>query len=289
MQLLVDAVVLAALYAMLAAGTVLIYRSSRVFNLAHGDLMTLGGYLVLAVLMLVGGNALAVLPAMILVSMVLGGAVYGVALRHFDDRPVASAVLATLAIGLVARSLVTLAWGAQTRYPLADMKIRDEPHYLIGGAVVSTVDVLSIVVATLFFVALAIVERHPLGIRMRAVAERPILAAVSGVDVRAVRALSWTLASAAAVIGVTLYSTHGGLQPDLWLVGLKGFVPALLGGMDSLTGAAAGAVIVATVDVIVSQFLDPSLVNAVPFLVALLILWIRPWGLFGAREELDRV
>ena len=79
------------------------------------------------------------------------------------------------------------------------------------------------------------------------------------------------------------------LGPDIWYVGLAGFAPALIGGMDSLRGVALGAVIVAAAEVLAARYIAPQITLAAPFLVLLIALWIRPWGIYGSREELERI
>jgi branched-chain amino acid transport system permease protein len=79
------------------------------------------------------------------------------------------------------------------------------------------------------------------------------------------------------------------LEPDSWLVGLRAFAPALIGGMTSPLGVLPGALIVALVEVFAAQYLDPILANSAAFIVLLAALWIRPWGIFGTREEVVRV
>jgi branched-chain amino acid transport system permease protein len=195
-----------------------------------------------------------------------------------------------VAIGIVARALATLVWGPQMRYPLTELRVQDTLVRLPGNLVISYVDIASVLVSMAFFVGLVLLlQKTPLGVRMRAVAEKPGLAAYSGVNVHAILAFSWGLSTFAAIVGVMFYSSRLGLQPELWLIGLKAFVPALIGGMDSPLGVLPGALAVATVEVIIGQFLDPILLNVVPFMLALAILWIRPWGLFGTHEEVDRV
>lgn len=92
-----------------------------------------------------------------------------------------------------------------------------------------------------------------------------------------------------ATIAGIFYSAKVRLGPDIWYVGLAGFAPALIGGMDSLRGVAISALIVAAAEVLAARYFAPQLSLAAPFLVLLVALRIRPWGIFGSKEELDRV
>lgn len=290
MQIVINVLILASLYALLAEGVVLVYRASRVFNFAHGDLMMLGGYGFLVTILLTQGNPFLAVPVALVVAFIVGAGVYLVTMRPLAGHPAASAVLVTVAVGIIVRAAATVIWGAGTRYPVSEMGIRDTVHRLPGNAFITTIDALSIAVAGVFFVLLLVLlNRTPLGMRMRAVAEQPTLAAYSGVNIHAILAFSWGLSTFAAVLGVMFFSARSGLHPELWLIGLKAFVPALIGGMDSPLGVLPGALTVATAEVVGGQFLDPVLLHTLPFMVALAMLWIRPWGLFGTREEVDRV
>lgn len=289
MQLAVNVLVLTALYALIAEGFVLIYRASRVFSLAHGDLMMLGGYVFFTCLVATGGNLWASVPIALAAGFLIGVAVYLAGIRPLAGYPAASIVLVTVAIGILIRSFATLIWSGQVRYPANLLPFKDTPHQL-GNAVFSTLDLASLAAALVFFLVLvALLQRTALGVRMRAAAENPRLAANSGINIHRVIALSWGLACFGATLAALFYTTRVNLEPDSWLVGLRAFVPALIGGMNSPLGVLPGALIVALVEVLAAQYLDPVMVNSAPFLVLLLALWIRPWGLFGTREEVVRV
>ena len=290
MQFLVNVLVLAAIYAILAVGFVLIYRASHVFNFAHGDLMMLGGYCFFFLLLAGGGQLVLAVPLALLGGFLLGVAAYLLGIRPLAGHPPLAAILLTVAIGILLRSLATIAWGVQPRHPGSIMQFPNIPLRLPGGAVITTLDVALLALVALFFLLLLTLFRlTPLGIRMRAVAERPQLAAYSGVSIHRLLALSWGLAAVAATIGALFYSTRVNIEPEVWLVGLKALVPAMVGGLNSPLGVLPGALLVAVVEVLAGQYLDPILVSVAPFVVLLIAVWIRPWGLFGAPEEVVRV
>ena len=127
------------------------------------------------------------------------------------------------------------------------------------------------------------------GIRMRAAGQNPLLAAQRGINLHAIFALAWGLSTFTGAIAGMLIALDSGLDSTMVMIGLKAFPAALVGGLDSLVGALVGAIIIAGVEVGVIRFIDPLLADVVPFLVLIATLFIRPWGLFGTREELDRV
>jgi branched-chain amino acid transport system permease protein len=289
-NLLVVILIQAGFYALLGMGYVLIYRATRVLNLAHGDLMVFGAYLFFQALASSGGSLALAIAAAVLGAAVLGAIVYLAVMRPLASYPVAVGVLATIALGLVLRTIVTLIWSAQTRYPAELIGQSGRPIALFAGASVSGIDTLMIAVAFVAMIGFPLMLRLSIvGIEMRGVAENAVLAAQRGINIHRINAFSWAAASVMAAVAGIFFSIKVRLGPDLWYVGLAGFAPALIGGMDSLKGVVIGAVIVAAAEVLAALYIAPQVALAAPFLVLLVALWIRPWGVFGSREELDRI
>ena len=290
MNLLVVILIQAGFYALLGMGYVLIYRATRVLNLAHGDLMVFGAYLFFQALASSGGSLTLAIVAAVLGAAVLGAIVYLAVMRPLASYPVAVGVLATIALGLVLRTIVTLIWSAQTRYPAELIGQSGRPIALFAGASVSAIDTLMIAATFVAMIGFPLMLRLSIvGIEMRGVAENAVLAAQRGINIHRINAFSWAAASVMAAVAGIFFSIKVRLGPDLWYVGLAGFAPALIGGMDSLKGVVIGAVIVAAAEVLAALYIAPQVALAAPFLVLLVALWIRPWGVFGSREELDRI
>jgi branched-chain amino acid transport system permease protein len=289
-QLAVNIVVLAAIYALIACGYVLIYRVSRVLNLAHGELMMLGAYLLLATASLFARHPLTALAAALVLSLAVGVLVYAFLMRKMTGEMVLAAVLTTIALGILLRGLVVLFWTAQQQYPLAALGFANPPIVLPGGARISTCAALLVLATALVYGALfAFLRFGRWGVRMRAAGQNPLLAAQRGINLHAVYALAWGLSTFTGSIAGMLIALDSGLDSTMAVIGLKAFPAALVGGLDSLIGALAGSLIVAGAEVLLIHYVDPLLSDVVPFLVLIAMLIARPWGLFGTREELDRV
>jgi branched-chain amino acid transport system permease protein len=289
-QLLVNIIVLSAIYALIACGYVLIYRVSRVLNLAHGELMMLGAYILLTVASMFTQNAGAALAAALLLSLAVGLLVYLFLMRKMTGEMVLAAVLTTIALGILLRGLVVLIWSAQQQYPAQALALDNPPIVLPGGARISTFAAILVVATGLVYAALFTFLRFGRwGVRMRAAGQNPLLAAQRGVNLNAIYALAWALSSLSGSIAGMLIALDSGLDQTMVVIGLKAFAPALVGGLDSLIGALLGSLIVAAAEVLAIHYIDPLLSDVVPFLVLIAMLIVRPWGLFGTREELDRV
>lgn len=290
MSLLLLILIQASFYALLGLGYVLIYRATRVLNLAHGDLMVFGAFVFYQALVLSNGSLSFATAAGAAGAVILGAIVYLGIMRPLAGYPVAVGVLATIALGISLRSIVTLIWSGQTRYPAEFLGQLGQPIPLVFGLSISGVDVAIILAAIIAMLGFPVLlQRAAIGVEMRGVAENALLAAQRGINIHSINALSWATATLMATVAGVFFSLKVRLGPDIWYVGLAGFAPALIGGMDSLRGVAIGALIVAAAEVLASRYIAPQIALAAPFLVLLVALWIRPWGIFGSREELERI
>jgi branched-chain amino acid transport system permease protein len=289
-QLVVNIVVLASIYALIACGYVLIYRVSRVLNLAHGELMMLGAYLLLATASTFLGHPLIAIGAAIGLSAIVGVLVYVFLMRKMTGEMVLAAVLTTVALGILLRGVIVLIWSAQQQYPGQALGFGNPPILLPGGARISTWAALLVATTAAVYLALfAFLRFGKWGVRMRAAGQNPLLAAQRGINLHFVYALAWALSTLTGSIAGMLIALDSGLTGTMAVIGLKAFPAALVGGLDSLLGALAGSLLVAAAEVGLIHYVDPLLADVVPFLVLIAVLIARPWGLFGTREELDRV
>jgi branched-chain amino acid transport system permease protein len=290
MQLAVNIVVLAAIYALIACGYVLIYRVSRVLNLAHGELMMLAVYLLLTTASLFAGHPATALAAAAVLSVAVGAMVYLFLMRRMTGEMALAAVLTTVALGVLLRGLTVLVWSAQLQYPAQALGIANASIALPGGARISVCAALLVAVTAVTYAALLAFLRYGAwGVRMRAAGQSPLLAAQRGINLHAIYALAWSLSTFTGAMAGMLIALDSGLGQTMAIIGLKAFPAALVGGLDSLAGALVGSLIVAATEVLLIHYVDPLLSEVVPFLVLIAMLVVRPWGLFGTREELDRV
>jgi branched-chain amino acid transport system permease protein len=289
-QLVVNIVVLAAIYALIACGYVLIYRVSRVLNLVHGELMMLGAYLLLTTASQFAGHWLSAIGAAVALSLLVGVLVYVFLMRKMTGEMVLAAVLTTVALGILLRGAMVLVWSAQQQYPAQALGIANVAIPLPGGARISLCAALLVLTTGLVYgTLLAFLRFGRWGVRMRAAGQNPLLAAQRGIDLHFIYALAWGLSTLTGSMAGMLIALDAGLDQTMAIIGLKAFPAALVGGLDSLVGALAGSLIVAAAEVLLIHYVDPLLSEVVPFLVLIAMLIVRPWGLFGTREELDRV
>lgn len=290
MQLAVNIAVLTAIYALISCGYVLIYRTSRVLSLAHGELMMLGAYFLLATAGLFAGHPVFAIGAAAVLAITVGVLIYVLLMRRMAGEMVLAAVLATIALGILLRGVMLLIWSAQQQYPLQEL------GWTNGSLPVGETARISVAAFTLIITTVAVyaslwafLRFSRWGIRMRAAGQNPLLAAQRGIGLHAIYAIAWGLATFTGGLAGMIIAADSGLDQTLVIIGLKAFPAALVGGLDSLLGALIGSLIIAAAEVLLINFVDPLLADVVPFLVLTAMLIVRPWGLFGTREELDRV
>ena len=275
-------------YALLAAGIVILYKAGRVVNFAHGELAIVGGYVFYSS-GLMGGDMspwLAILGAVVF-SVIMGTFIYATMMRRVVGEPFYVAILITVGIAIVLKSAIIVIWRAEQ----VTIDIGVAPAIqLARGATLSYMDVASVLLTIAFFAALYLFFTFTrLGVQFRGTAENPLLASQRGVNVNFVLSLAWVIAILAATLSGVLYGGRAFLSSESVTIGLAGLTAALVGGLDSLRGAVVGAFIVALAQYLTVRLIDPVLSEALPFLILLVVMSIRPWGLFGTVEELDRV
>lgn len=286
---LANVLVATSLYGLVAIGYVVVYRASRVLNFAQGHFMMLGAYLLFSFTAGLNVHPLLMLPVAAALGFGVGVATYLLLLKPLAGRPPFTGVLVTIALGTTLGAVVTLIWTARARYA-NELGLANPVQQLPGGIALTNLSLALVVSFVVVFVGLLVLLRATrIGVQMRASAENARLAAHRGVKIDLITSLAWGIAAFAGALAGMFYSLNSHLDPGLSVLGLKAFPAALVGGLDSVVGAALGALIVALAEALALRYVDPLLSQVAPYLVMLIALIIRPWGLLGTKEELDRV
>ncbi|MBC8461499.1 MAG: branched-chain amino acid ABC transporter permease [Deltaproteobacteria bacterium] len=245
MQDIVNIVVLGSLYCLICCGYVLIYRASRVLNLAHGEIMSLGAYFLFTVAVSLGSHPALSFICAIVMSLVLGLVIYQFLMRFMAGESAFAAVLVTIAMGILLRGLTTLIWTSQDWYPLQYLGIENASHSLMGGGVISTFGIIALVSFVVLYAGLFTSFKFTRwGLRMRAVGENPLFASQRGIRLHWYYAVSWALASFSAGVAGMIQACDFGLNPGMFHIGLKAFSGVVVAGLDSPGGGVPAAVIV---------------------------------------------
>jgi branched-subunit amino acid ABC-type transport system permease component len=269
------------IYALGAIGLSLVYGILKLVNFAHGDLMTLGGYVAFAV------NVSAGLPLPVAILAALAAvAALGLALEEALWRPmrrrgagVLQLLLISVGLAFVIRYLIQFGWSGSTR--LLDVDRNQAWHPF--GLTISAVQVIVVMTAAVVLGLVALMLKTTLiGKSMRALADSFDLAEVSGVDTRRVVAATWVLAGSLAGLAGVLAAISTSLTPSTgWLLLLSVFAAVVLGGIGSAYGALAGGLMLGLVQEWSTMLVRPTYKEAVGFAVLILVLLWRPQGVLG--------
>jgi branched-chain amino acid transport system permease protein len=290
LQMLVTGIFIGSIYALVALGFVLIYKSSDAINFAQGEFLLIGTYVCLTLVASYNVPFFAALILTLIFSMLLGFAVERLVLRPFIGEPVISMIMATIGLSSVLAGFVHIFWGHETRvYP----QIFPEAPISLGAIKIDQVYLWSMVIVIALLIIFTLFFKYSrLGIAMRATADDQQAAQSMGISVKTIFAVSWAIAAIVSAVGGVLLGNINGVNSSLSLIGLKVLPVAILGGLDSIPGAIIGGVIIGVIESMTGGYLDPlvggGLKEVMPFVVLVFILMIKPYGLFG-KKEIERV
>jgi branched-chain amino acid transport system permease protein len=285
-QTIVLGLLIGGTYALLASGLTLIFGVMRVINIAHGAFLILAAFLTYTIWRATGLDPLAAVVFTTPAMFAFGWVLYMAAVRRVRDAHISSSVLLTFSLALVVEGLMGLIWG-NTSHSVRPPYVNDSFH--IGAIFLPEAQVYGAALATVVLVALyLLLTRTWLGRAIRASAANPSGAALVGVNVQAVAALAFAVGVAAAGAGGSIVSVLYPFLPGShyqWIARLLGII--VLGGMGSLPGAVAGALLLGVAETATVTYLSPAWATAVPYLFIFVILLARPQGLVGARLRED--
>ncbi len=290
-QLLLNGVIVGTLYGVVAMCFVLIYKASQVVNFAQGEFLLIGawvcwwlltkyqlpfvwGFLITLVFMLIFGVLLQI-----------------VVLRPLIGEPIIAVIMVTIGLSIVFQALMKWLFGvfAQPFPPIFERE-----SVTIGALEVKTVYVMSMIVSVVIMAGFGyFFKATRMGLAMRATAFDQQVAQSLGVSIKQVFALSWAISAMVSGVAGVVIGIVSGVSSALSFFGIKVFPAVILGGLDSIVGAVAGGIIIGVLENLAhyldSQFLHwGNMFEIAPFYVLIVILMIRPYGLFGTRD-IERV
>lgn len=285
-QLLVSGISVGFIYGLIAVGFVLIYKSSQIFNFAQGEMVMSGAFLVWSFLNLGIAPALAIL----LVLAIVGLAGYGLErfpLRPMIGQPILATIMITIGIGIFLKGLALLLWSHNIGIKYPD--IITEKTISVFSVPISNVTIGTFFFGLILVILLSLFFNHSrTGLHMRAAAESHQLAQSMGIRVTQAIAQSWAIAAIVATLGGFLLGYIRGIDFGLIDIGLVAVAAALVGGLESFKGAILGGVIMGVAQTFTGGYIGYGLKEVVPFLIMVLVLIFKPYGLFGL-VKIERV
>ena len=282
-QLIISGIAQGCIYGLIALGFVLIYKATETVSFAQGELMMLGAFVGLALMTFAGFpfwlSVLAAIAAMAL----FGIGLERVVIRPILGQPAFSIVMLTIGIGYVSRGLITMIPTIGTETHILPVPYKDV--IVNVGSLVLAVEQLAVigVTAVLCLLLAAMFRFTRVGVAMQAASQNQLAAYYMGIPVRTLNGLVWGLAAAVAAIAGLLLAPITFVHANMGFIGLKAFPAAVVGGFGSLPGAIVGGLIIGIVESLAGFYLPEGIKDIAAYIVVLLMLMIRPNGLFGER------
>jgi branched-chain amino acid transport system permease protein len=290
-QIIIDGILTGGIYALMALAVVLIVKSSSVFNFAHGSLVAFTGFLLWQMMspwkMSLGTS----ISIQVVFIFGLAYLIQRLILKPLTGQSLMASVMATIALGEIFNGIIVLFWPGPGRVL---PKILPSTYIRYDSLVVSSESLISFgVCVACFIVFLLFFQKTKTGLAMRGTSEDHMLAQSEGIRVNWIFVISWFVAILVALVGGTLIGSQYGVSfLSLHALGMKSLAVVILGGMESIAGAMVGGLIIGLLETLGAGYIDPyvggGFSEVAPFIILLLVLIVRPYGLFG-YERIERV
>jgi len=289
-ELVTNGVLTGLMYALVAVGFVLIYKSTDAINFAQGEFCMIAAIVVAGFMKLYGFPLWGAIAVGLLFMLLFNWGLERVVLRPMIGRPVVAIIMATIGLALIFRGLGPLVFGAETQ-PIP-LPIPDQP-IIWGPFFVSPIDLLGGGISLAFMAVFGwFFMKSRKGVAMRAVADSHQVSMAMGINVERYFVLAWMLAGFVALLGGLVWGSAIGVDTQLAQLGLKVFPVVILGGLDSIVGVIVGGIIVGVVEAISAGYVDPYVGGGTkdftPYVLMIIVLMIRPYGIFG-KPIIERI
>ena len=281
LQLLISGIAQGCIYGLIALGFVLIYKATETVSFAQGDLMMVGAFGGLLAMKVLGFSVWVAVPAAIIAMMGLGVLLERAVIRPILGQPAFSIVMLTIGVGYVLRGVITMIPDVGTDTHTLPLPYAGQ--VLKFGALVVSAEQLVIIAVTAVLCAclFALFKYSTLGIAMQASSQNQLAAYYMGIPVKRLNGLVWGLAAGVAAIAGLLLAPITFVHANMGFIGLKAFPAAVVGGFGSLPGAIVGGLIIGIVEAVSGFYLPEGFKDIAPYIVVLLMLVLKPNGLFG--------
>ena len=290
-QLLVNGLVVGTLYGVVAMSFVLIYKATQVVNFAQGELLLVGAWVCWALLTKFQVPFWIGMPLTLVFMFAFGILIQIVILRPMIGEPIISVIMVTIALSTVFQAALKWIFGIN---PQPFPRVFASQSVNIFGYAIQTVYVMSLVVSVSMMLGMAwFFKSSKYGLAMRATAFNQQVAQSLGISVKSVFAMAWAISAVVSAVAGVVVAVVNGVSFGLAAYGIKVFPAVILGGLDSIAGAVVGGIIIGLLENI-AQFVDSeylhlgNLYEVAPFYVLIIILMIKPYGLFGTKD-IERV
>ena len=280
LQLTLNGLAVGCIYGLVALGFVLIYKATELVNFAQGDLLMLGAFVCFMAVVWWGLDYWVGFLIAVVAVGAFGALLDRVVLRQVIGQPQFAVVMLTIGLGAMFRTFASITWGSE----IYTLPTPFGGVWQVGGATLSH-QYLSIVFGTLVLcgVLYAFFNHTRIGVAMQATSQNQLAAYYVGIPVARVNSIVWAISAAVAGFAGLLLAPITFLHTNMGFIGLKAFPAAVIGGFGSVPGAIAGGLIIGVVESLAGFYLPEGFKDIAPYIVVLVVLMVRPHGLFGAK------
>jgi branched-chain amino acid transport system permease protein len=287
LQQIVNGLALGSIYALIALGFSIIYKSTDILNLAHGELMMIFSFFALVFLTKYHFPFFLAYVGVLFLAAVLGLLLDRLIFRPLIGYPLFPVIMATLSVGIILNGLAGMIWGYTDRVLPS---LFSETPVKIFSFVITSSHLGIIAISLMLMIVVGVLYKYTrIGTAMRANSQDPIASYLCGIWVKRVYSIAWVSGAMLAVAAGILVAPIVFLSPHLSLLGLKAFPAAVLGGFGSIPGAVAGGLILGIAEILAGAYFPAGLKDSFPWIVVFIVLLIRPEGLFNVYEKRKRV
>ena len=285
-QVLFGGLAVGSIYGLVALGFAVVFKATDVFNFAQGMFVVCGAFFAVTAMSTLklpfGVGVLFIIGA----AALLGVVIHILLIQPLSGRPMLSVIMLTIALSIVMRATIEMFYGPQGRPLNTPMP---SGVFVIGNLRISQLHLTAMVVSWVCMAGFgAFFKFTPIGLLMRATADGHEAAVVSGVNVNVMNRLAWAIGSVLAAIGGVFLGQLQIVSTELESIGLLALPAVVIGGMQSIPGAIVGGILVGVIEQLAATYISPKSSDIVIYGLLLVILMVRPWGLFG-QKELGRV
>ncbi|MCI6042983.1 branched-chain amino acid ABC transporter permease [bacterium] len=285
---LINGISLGSVYAIIALGYTMVYGIAKMLNFAHGDVIMIGGYVVLVAMTSMGIPSIAAVLLAVVVCTLLGVVIERVAYKPLRNASSNLAVLITaIGVSYLLQNIALLLFGANTKsftsvVTIPALKLAGGQLIISGETIVTIITCIIIMVALMLFI-----KKTRAGQAMLAVSEDKGAALLMGINVNGTIALTFAIGSGlAAIAGVLLCSAYPSLTPYTGAMpGIKAFVAAVFGGIGSIPGAFIGGILLGIIEILGKAYISSQLADAIVFAVLIIVLLVKPTGIMGKNIQ----
>jgi branched-chain amino acid transport system permease protein len=281
-QVLFSGLALGSIYGLVALGFAVVFKATEVFNFAQGMFVVCGAYFAVTAISLLGLSFPLAILFIVGAAALMGVVIQIFLIQPLSGRPMLSVIMLTIALSIAMRALIEMVYGPQGRTLTTPMPTG---IILLGELRISQLHLTAALVSWgCMAVFGAFFRFNSIGLLMRATADSHEAAVVSGINVNVMNRLAWAIGCTLAAVGGLFLGQLQIASTELETIGLLALPAVVIGGMQSIPGAIVGGLLVGIIEQLAASYISPKSSDIVIYVLLLLILMVRPWGLFGQRE-----